>query len=116
MEFSFALRAIAVVVVMAVTVVLGCVLDVGKVDRSPLQLSYVPLRVSRESQANQCEAEVLILRGPQIIGTRIQQSNGKIERWHRSLKGECVDRKRDCRWTMPGVWWRAGSSITTTSA
>ena len=25
------------------------------------------------------------------------QSNGKIERWHKSLKGECIRRERRCR-------------------
>jgi transposase InsO family protein len=44
------------------------------------------------------------------------QSNGRIERWHKSLKGECIRPGRYCRWTMHGVWWRATSSITTTSA
>jgi len=43
------------------------------------------------------------------------QSDGKIERWHKSLKGECIGRERHCRWTMRGVWWRATSSISTMS-
>jgi transposase InsO family protein len=43
-------------------------------------------------------------------------SNGKIERWHKSLRGSASGRERHCRWTMRGVWWRATSSITTTSA
>jgi len=44
------------------------------------------------------------------------QSNGKIERWHKSLKSECIRRERRCRWKMRGVWSRATWSITTTSA
>jgi transposase InsO family protein len=39
------------------------------------------------------------------------QSNGKIERWHKSLKGECIRPVRHCRWR-----WRAAWNITTTSA
>ena len=34
------------------------------------------------------------------------QSNGKIERWHKSLKGECIRRERRCRSKMRGVWFR----------
>jgi transposase InsO family protein len=44
------------------------------------------------------------------------QSNGKIERWHKSLKGSASGRERHCRWTMHGDWWMAMSSITTTFA
>ena len=44
------------------------------------------------------------------------QSNGKIERWHKSLKESASGRERHCRWKMRGVWWRATSSITTMSA
>jgi putative transposase len=44
------------------------------------------------------------------------QSNGKIERWHKSLKASASGRERRCRWTMRGVWWRATWTITTTSA
>jgi putative transposase len=33
------------------------------------------------------------------------QSNGKIERWHKSLKGECIrPLERPYRWKMGGVW------------
>ena len=44
------------------------------------------------------------------------QSNGKIERWHKSLKGECILPGRHCRSKTRAVWWRATSSTTTTSA
>jgi hypothetical protein len=32
------------------------------------------------------------------------QSNGKIERWHKSLNGECIGQERRYRSMMPGVW------------
>ena len=32
------------------------------------------------------------------------QSNGKIARWHKSLKGECIRPGRRCRSKMRGVW------------
>jgi putative transposase len=32
------------------------------------------------------------------------QSNGKIERWHKSLKGSAFGRERRCRWKMHGAW------------
>jgi len=44
------------------------------------------------------------------------QSNGKIERWHKSLKESASGRERHCRWTMHSVWCRATSSTITTSA
>ena len=44
------------------------------------------------------------------------QSNGKIERWHKSLRESASGRERHCRWTMHSVWCRATSSTTTTSA
>ena len=31
------------------------------------------------------------------------QSNGKIERWHKSLKGECIRPGSRCRWKMHGA-------------
>ncbi len=34
------------------------------------------------------------------------QSNGKIERWHKSLKAECIRPGRRCRSKMRGVWFR----------
>ncbi len=43
------------------------------------------------------------------------QSNGKIERWHKSLKGECI-REHRCHRKMRGVWSGDTSSIATTSA
>jgi transposase InsO family protein len=39
------------------------------------------------------------------------QSNGKIGT-NRS-KESASGRERHCRWTMPGVWWRATSNVTT---
>jgi len=44
------------------------------------------------------------------------QSNGKIERWHKSLKSECIRRERRCRWKMRGRLVEGYVSITTTSA
>jgi len=32
------------------------------------------------------------------------QSNGKIERWHKSLKGECIRQERRYRSMMGGAW------------
>jgi putative transposase len=32
------------------------------------------------------------------------QSNGKLERWHKSLKGEAFGLIRRSRWPMPGTW------------
>ena len=43
------------------------------------------------------------------------QSNGKIERWHESLKASAFGPERRCRWKMHGGS-RATSSITTMSA
>jgi transposase InsO family protein len=43
------------------------------------------------------------------------QSNGKNERWHKSLKRECI-RERRCRSTMHGIWCRGTWTITTTFA
>ena len=41
------------------------------------------------------------------------QSNGKIERWHGSLKHEnAFDRMFHCRWKMPGSWSSALWMIT----
>jgi transposase InsO family protein len=41
-------------------------------------------------------------------------SNGKTERWHKSLKGS--GRERHCRWRTRGGWWRATWDTTTMSA
>jgi putative transposase len=43
------------------------------------------------------------------------QSNGKIERWHKSLKGEYIRPGPRYRSKMHGVWLRVTWSITTTS-
>ena len=43
------------------------------------------------------------------------QSNGKIERWHKSLKGECIRPGTRCLWRMRGGWWRATWNITAMS-
>lgn len=32
------------------------------------------------------------------------QSNGKIERWHKSLKGSASAREHRYRWRIRGVW------------
>jgi len=42
------------------------------------------------------------------------QSNGKIERWHGTLKRECIRRAHRSRSTTPAGSWGNGSSITTT--
>ena len=42
-------------------------------------------------------------------------ANGKIERWHKSLKSECIRSGTRYRWKMRGVWSRATWSITTIS-
>ena len=44
------------------------------------------------------------------------QSNGKIERWHRSLKAECIRPGCRCRWRTRGASSRATCGITTRSA
>jgi transposase InsO family protein len=44
------------------------------------------------------------------------QSNGKIERWHKSLKESASGLGHRCRWKMLAVWCRPTSGITTTSA
>ena len=44
------------------------------------------------------------------------QSNGNIEPGTNLSKESASGRERLCPWTMHGVWWRATSSITTTSA
>jgi putative transposase len=41
------------------------------------------------------------------------QSNGQIQRWHKSLKESASGRVRHCRWRMRGGWWRATWNITT---
>jgi hypothetical protein len=46
-----------------------------------------------------------------IILNRTERSNAGTNRSRESASG----RERRCRWTMHGVWWRATSSITTTS-
>jgi len=38
---------------------------------------------------------------------------GKIERWHKSLKGECIRPGTPLTLKMHGVLWRVTSSITT---
>jgi putative transposase len=43
------------------------------------------------------------------------QSNGKIERWHKSLEGGASGREHHCRSMMRGDWCRVTSSVTTTS-
>jgi transposase InsO family protein len=45
------------------------------------------------------------------------QSSGKIERWHKSLKGECIRPQNTVvAGRCAGDRWRATLSITTTSA
>ena len=44
------------------------------------------------------------------------QSNGKIERWHKSLKGSASGRERRCRSTMLGICCRCTWTTTTTFA
>ena len=42
------------------------------------------------------------------------QSNGKIERWHRSIKSECIQlREHLFPWTIPFAWLRAMCGTTT---
>jgi transposase InsO family protein len=43
------------------------------------------------------------------------QSNGKIERWHKSLKGERIRPGTPCRLMTRVVWYRITWSTTTTS-
>jgi len=50
---------------------------------------------------------------------RVLGQSGLLSKWNGkpSKKGTGFEqRERPCRWTMRGVWWRATSSITTTSA
>jgi len=44
------------------------------------------------------------------------QSNGKIERWHRTLKTDCIRPGTHCPWKMPSESSRNLLNITTTSA
>ena len=44
------------------------------------------------------------------------QSNGKIERWHKTLKGDCIRVRCPFPWTTPGGSSPITSSITTPSA
>ena len=44
--------------------------------------------------------------------TRTERSSAGTNR----SKVSASSRERHCHWTMPNVWWRATSSITTTSA
>src|SRR5229473_5080930 len=46
------------------------------------------------------------------IPNQTERSNAGTNRSKESASG----RERHCRWTMRGNWWRATSSITTTSA
>ena len=43
------------------------------------------------------------------------QSNGKIERWYKSLKGGCIRPGTPLSLDDAWLWWRATSSITITS-
>src|SRR5437867_1037442 len=39
------------------------------------------------------------------------QSNGKLERWHGSLKGESFASRRRRPWRKRGAWWPRSSRI-----
>jgi transposase InsO family protein len=44
------------------------------------------------------------------------QSNGKGERWHKSLKSECIRPGTPLSLTIRGIWFKRTSNIATPSA
>jgi len=55
------------------------------------RVSAAPIGTSSSRQYPEARPRIISDNGPQFIAKGFKpQSNGKIERWHKSLKGECI--------------------------